>query len=211
MPTPQSLSLSLLLASTLAAGCAAEEGYSPIGEDQADQGGAVFNLNKDTNPSASIFFSCEEFEGCDVVLNVGFFGPAPEGVDGVTAMNVKLTRPDGFSRTDQLIFAADNQYVQEGVTGWFQGFAGVESGDYLVDIELDQVQEASIVAQARLDKTILTDWDFHGLDCSESSAACGGDTFCGQVQRNTEVVSICTSSCTFNEQCASGFCDGFCN
>jgi predicted small secreted protein len=210
MPTFRPIPLALLLASTLAAGCAVEEGYQPIGEDQQDQGGAVFNLNKDSNPSASIFFACEEIEGCDVIVNVAFFGPAPEGVDGVTAMKATLTRPDGFSRTDELVFGAENYITNDEMTGWFQGFAGVESGDYLVTVELDQVQEATVQATARLDKTILTDWDFHGLDCTESSAACGGETFCGQVETMEGIASICTSSCTFNEQCATGFCDGFC-
>lgn len=199
------LALSFSLASLLMGACVAEEGYTPVNEEQEDSSGAIFTLTQD-NPTAVIVFRCEELDGCDLQLQTGFFGetPDPEELEGLSALSVELFRPDGFSKREDLVVGADNQVIVDGQITWIQEMIGIEAGDYTVQIDLGDLQAVTILAGSHLEPSLLPEWDHLGVPCGDDNSCEGDLTFC---KVGAEGGTACSANCFSDDQCPTGICE----
>ncbi len=144
--TKLSLTFALVATSLLAAGCAAEEGYTPIGEDREDKGGGLFYLSAD-NPSGAIFFSCDDFVACDLQVNIALTASDPEidKMDGQEALHATLLSPEGTNdRSESMVIGGEDSTSVDNALEWTFTYSQIEPGDYTLNLDLGALDGASV-------------------------------------------------------------------
>jgi hypothetical protein len=146
----------VLACSLLAASCAAEEGYTPIGEDREDKGGGLFYLSAD-NPSGTIYFDCDEISACDLELTVALAGSIPElaTVDGQEALFATLISPAGLNDQSESMVVGTNDVLRaDNAVEWTFTYPAIPPGDYSVTLDLSALDEASVIASSQLAESL---------------------------------------------------------
>ena len=201
--------LPFLLAGLLIPACVAEEGYTPIGEEQQDEGGARFELSFD-NPEASVFFTCDQ--ECDLLINYRAPSMDLPDDDGLHFFTTTLVNPEGFGKTEELIAGGANFYnPEQGDPYWRHPYTNLPAGSYEIKVKIGTSGKATLKVDYQHELAIEQDWPNMGVDCTEeSSDACTGENNC--VQQDGGDTYACTAICFFDEQCPESWtCDGlFC-
>jgi hypothetical protein len=144
--TKFSLLLTIVASSFLAAGCAAEEGYTPIGEDREDKGGGLFYLSAD-KPSGAVYFSCDDVIACDLQLNIALTASEPEldTMDGQEALHATLISPSGENnRAESMVIGKQDSIGIDASLVWSFTYAQILPGDYEIILDLGALDGANV-------------------------------------------------------------------
>lgn len=181
--TPTTKITTTLFAALIAAGCSATDAPTVEFTNSANKNDAVdLTFALDDGESIDIGLDCEQKDGCDIVILVAdeSFGALQGG-----GVDVTLTRPDGFSRTDNLW---DDAAQGQAATGFFNQTAGYHT----VTVTNNIGEDRRLLISAR--------WVGARPGASEPvGAACFGPEDCAEGQAcvgpGGGQAGFCTTSC----------------
>jgi hypothetical protein len=177
--------ITLTFLATFAVGCSATDAPTvefTNGAGKNDEVSLAFQL--DAGDSIDIGLECELEAGCDIVLSAADeFSGAFDGTIDVT-----VTRPDGFSRTDNLFFTPVAEMLGGAQTAYF----GQEAGYYAVTVTNNTGADRRLVIGASWTEARADTGAPVGDPCTDVSQCAEGQVCLGA---GGGQVGFCTSSC----------------
>jgi hypothetical protein len=188
-----------LLASLLVS-CAAESGYTPIGEDKEDS--FLVELDESSPALVSTFLCEEEEAGCDIEFEIAMLDSSEFPLSAsAEALIFSIVLPDGITEVTPLVTRDSTTVDSEGWRNWSVPLIGLDAGEHSFTVKLADAQAAKVWVGTQMDTSVVDDLPFHGLDCSDTARVCESGVCIG-----IDEVFQCTSWCFMDAQCPSGVC-----